>query len=159
MVVAAPRCWVSSRNRAAGSLLPTLLRASAALCDPSVSGFQLLGGCTLICGPSWFLPMPQLFSMTPLGLQNQYHVGAKSSCQWEAQPWPPGTQLLCVDPGQTLPRRFHPNNALFLITASFSAPLTIINCSSKAKFDCCGSGLLLITAYSVTPADQNRRII
>lgn len=136
MVLASPNCWVSSCNRAAvspvtppGPSMPQLLSVT-----PSVSGFQLLGGCTLICGPSWPLSVPQVFSMAPLGLQNQYHLGAKSRCRQEVQPWPPGAQLLCVDPGQTLPRRFHPNNvSLFLIIASFSALLTAINCYSKAK--------------------------
>lgn len=73
---------------------------------------------------------PWLLSTTPLSLQNQYHPGDSYtisvsvrvvylSCQLEVQL--SGTQLLCADPEETLPR-FHLNGAgLFLIAADSSA--------------------------------------
>lgn len=63
-----------------------------------------------------------------------------------------GPQFLHSGPEETLPKDF-------LITAHSSAPAVSTNCPSEAKFHFRGCCLLVITAGSSTPTDQNHRLL
>ena len=70
-----------------------------------------------------------------------------------------GSQLLCADLEDILPRRFHLSDAgLLLLTADFSAPANQHQLPQYHKSFTSGSGLLLLTADSPAPADQNPQI-
>lgn len=101
MVLASPKCWVFCYNWAAHSpLLGSLHGAKPQLLcmTLSVLSLQLLLWLHLHQWPLLASPgvKPQLLSMAPSCLQNQYHQGDSYTT----------TQLLCANSQETLPEDF-----------------------------------------------------